>query len=207
MINYQDHPPSRASLLPCQSRDLDPPTDEVRPHNSIWSISSGADLPKRRDTDPRGGGGGHRAVVAVGGRPASTRDPVRWASRRQHRAAGRLVAGAAAQVRGEQRAAPRRSMQSTGSLAPRPPGTPPPIPGSRIRRRGSRARPADRDCLGPDQPTQPAGWPRSVLAGRPVPFVTPVTAGCPWWRLTHGSDAQPTTNRCLTDRHARRPSP
>jgi hypothetical protein len=26
-----------------------------------------------------------------------------------------------------------------------------------------------------------------VLEGRPVPYVTPVTAGHPWWRLTHGA--------------------
>lgn len=30
-----------------------------------------------------------------------------------------------------------------------------------------------------------AGWPRPVMDGRPVPYVIPVTAGHPWWRLIH----------------------
>ncbi|MDT8913475.1 hypothetical protein [Amycolatopsis sp. PS_44_ISF1] len=43
-----------------------------------------------------------------------------------------------------------------------------------------------REALGLDRPVSDAGWPRPVLEGRPVPYVTPVTAGHPWWRLTHG---------------------
>jgi hypothetical protein len=43
-----------------------------------------------------------------------------------------------------------------------------------------------REDLGLDRPVSDAGWPRPVLEGRPVPYVTPVTAGHPWWRLTHG---------------------
>jgi hypothetical protein len=32
----------------------------------------------------------------------------------------------------------------------------------------------------------PAGLPRPRMAGRPDPWITPVTDGQPWWRLTHG---------------------
>lgn len=43
-----------------------------------------------------------------------------------------------------------------------------------------------REELGLDRPVSDLGWPRPVLDGRPVPYVVPVTAGHPWWRLTHG---------------------
>jgi hypothetical protein len=43
-----------------------------------------------------------------------------------------------------------------------------------------------REALGIDVEACREGWPRPVLDGRPVPYVTPVTAGHPWWRLTDG---------------------
>ncbi len=44
-----------------------------------------------------------------------------------------------------------------------------------------------REDLGLDRRLSPAGWPRPILDGRPVPYAVPVTAGHPWWRLTHGA--------------------
>jgi hypothetical protein len=43
-----------------------------------------------------------------------------------------------------------------------------------------------REDRGIDRAVSAAGWPRPVLEGRPVPYVVPVTAGRPWWGLTHG---------------------
>jgi hypothetical protein len=40
------------------------------------------------------------------------------------------------------------------------------------------------DRHGPD-PTVVVGLPRPVVQGRPLPWITPVTAGHPWWRLIH----------------------
>src|ERR1700710_2838709 len=40
-----------------------------------------------------------------------------------------------------------------------------------------------RENLGLDAPSPPAGWPRPVLDGLPVPFIVPVTNGRPWWGL------------------------
>ncbi|MDU0295015.1 hypothetical protein [Saccharothrix longispora] len=39
---------------------------------------------------------------------------------------------------------------------------------------------------GEDTPPPGAGLPRPVMRGLPVPYVTPVSDGRPWWRLTHG---------------------
>lgn len=43
-----------------------------------------------------------------------------------------------------------------------------------------------REDRGIDRAVSVAGWPRPVREGRPVPYVVPVTAGRPWWGLTHG---------------------
>jgi hypothetical protein len=43
-----------------------------------------------------------------------------------------------------------------------------------------------REDRGVDRPASAAGWPRPEREGRPVPYVVPVTAGHPWWGLTHG---------------------
>lgn len=52
-----------------------------------------------------------------------------------------------------------------------------------------------REDRGMDEPVSGPGWPRPVLDGRPVPFLTPVTAGHPWWTLTHG----PRLLKCQND--------
>lgn len=44
-----------------------------------------------------------------------------------------------------------------------------------------------REDLGLDAPVSEAGWPRPALEGLPVPYITPVTSGRPWWGLTHGA--------------------
>lgn len=36
---------------------------------------------------------------------------------------------------------------------------------------------------GLDVPPPGPGWPRPTTAGRPHPYLTPVTAGRPWWRM------------------------
>lgn len=43
-----------------------------------------------------------------------------------------------------------------------------------------------REDRGLDESVSGPGWPRPVLEGRPVPFLTPVTASRPWWSMTHG---------------------
>jgi len=42
-----------------------------------------------------------------------------------------------------------------------------------------------RENLGLDAPSPAAGWRRPRLDGLPVPYLTPVTNGHPWWGLIH----------------------
>ena len=44
-----------------------------------------------------------------------------------------------------------------------------------------------REDLDEDDLAPAAGLPRPVSAGLPIPYVTPVSNGRPWWRLTHGA--------------------